>query len=163
MFGQTLVVNISSLVLSILFVPCLDIISSVVHLNHVKINHSHPENVFSVHVFSSLIMYKRDFIHLYFMYYPDNALMHKSLTKTDVLLNFLVLFCLLILDLSPMKAKFAEMHQKHAEQEMQTNDFMDESNALLEAYANAVSLNFSFTFLFFSKLLASHTVNPGLV
>ncbi|VDN98072.1 unnamed protein product [Rodentolepis nana] len=44
-------------------------------------------------------------------------------------------------DLSAMRAKFAEMHQKHAEQEIQANDFIDESIELLEAYANAVSLH----------------------
>nr|CDS34008.1 insulin induced gene 2 protein [Hymenolepis microstoma] len=40
-------------------------------------------------------------------------------------------------DLSAMRKKFAEMHQKHAEQEIRANDFIDESNELLEAYANA--------------------------
>ncbi|KAM3178432.1 hypothetical protein ACTXT7_002579 [Hymenolepis weldensis] len=57
-------------------------------------------------------------------------------------------------DLSPMKAKFAEMHQKHAEQEMQTNDFMDESNALLEAYANATR-NMSKLLLAWQKKVAA--------
>ncbi|KAL5113002.1 NEDD8-conjugating enzyme UBE2F [Taenia crassiceps] len=39
-------------------------------------------------------------------------------------------------DLSSMKAKFAAMQQKHAEQEVQTADFIGESSQLLETYAN---------------------------
>ncbi|KAL5964392.1 Dynactin subunit 3 [Taenia solium] len=39
-------------------------------------------------------------------------------------------------DLSSLKAKFAAMQQKHAEQEVQTADFIDESSQLLETYAN---------------------------
>uniref|UniRef100_A0A0R3X8X9 Dynactin subunit 3 n=1 Tax=Hydatigena taeniaeformis TaxID=6205 RepID=A0A0R3X8X9_HYDTA len=39
-------------------------------------------------------------------------------------------------DLSGLKAKFAAMQQKHAQQEVQTTDFIEETSQILETYAN---------------------------
>ncbi|VDD77653.1 unnamed protein product [Mesocestoides corti] len=41
-------------------------------------------------------------------------------------------------DLSGLKAKFSALQQKHAEQEKQTADFIEQSNQVLETYANTV-------------------------